>query len=195
MLNELIIKRKSIKQFDGQELERDEIISLFEAARRAPSAFNEQPWRFISASRSNTEEFNAILNTLAEKNQEWAINASALVIVIAKKELSRNQKQNRHYLYDTASAVANLTFQANSIDLYVHQMGGFDSQKVADVFSVPDQFEPAVVLAIGRNKTSTINSNDIQLEINRKPINEILFENKFGESHSVLNNENAFINF
>ena len=195
MLSEIILKRKSIKQFDEQELYSDEIISLFEAARRAPSAFNEQPWRFIFASRSNTEEFNSILNTLAEKNREWAINASLLVIVIAKKELSRNQKQNRHYLYDTASAVANLTFQANSTDLYVHQMGGFDSKKVVDVFSVPEEFEPVVVLAIGRNKTSTVNSNDMQLEINRKPINEILFENKFGESHSVLNNENAFINF
>jgi nitroreductase len=195
MLSELIIKRKSIKQFDEKKLESDEIISLFEAARRAPSAFNEQPWRFILASRNNTEEFNAILNTLADKNREWAINASVLVIVIAKKELSRNQKQNRHYLYDTASAVANLTFQANSIDLYVHQMGGFDYQKVADVFSVPEEFEPVVVLAIGGNKTSIMNSNNMQLEINRKPISEILFENKFGESHSVLNNENAFINF
>ena len=195
MLNELIIKRKSIRQFDGQDLESDEIISLFEAARRAPSAFNEQPWRFILASRNNKEEFNAIINTLAEKNREWAINSSLLVIVIAKKELSRNQKQNRHSLYDTASAVANLTFQANSLNLYVHQMGGFDSQKVVDVFSVPEEFEPVVVLAIGGSITSTVISNDMQLEINRKPINEILFENKFGESHSVLNNENAFINF
>ena len=195
MLNGLIIKRKSIKQFDGQELKNDEIISLFEAARRAPSAFNEQPWRFILASRSNTEEFNAILNTLAEKNREWAINSSLLVIVIAKKKLSRNQKQNHHYLYDTASAVANLTFQANTIDLHIHQMGGFDSKKIVDSFSIPEEFEPIVVLAIGRKETSAIKPYEMQLEIDRKPINEILFENKFGEVHSVLSNGNVFINF
>ena len=53
-------------------------------------------------------------------------------------------------MYDTASAVANLTVQANSLDLYVHQMGGFDSEKVKNNFSLSDEFEPAVVLAIGR---------------------------------------------
>ena len=122
---------------------------MFEAARRAPSAFNEQPWRFILAARNNSEEFKSILETLAEKNREWAINASLLVIVLAKKNLSRNQKFNKHYMYDTASAVANLTFQANSLNLYVHQMGGFSSEIIIEKYSVSDEFEPVVVLAIG----------------------------------------------
>jgi len=130
VINNIITKRKSIRDFDSLLLNEETIASLFEAARRAPSAFNEQPWRFILANRKDKNEFNLVLDVLMEKNREWAQNASLLVIVLAKKLLSRNQIANKHYLYDTASAVANLTFHANSLDLYVHQMGGFDSAKV-----------------------------------------------------------------
>jgi len=194
MLNNIIVKRKSILNFEKNELGEDIIISLFEAARRAPSAYNEQPWRFILADRRNSEEFNNILETVFEKNKEWAINASLLVIVLAKKTLSRNNKLNRHYLYDTASAVANLTFQANSFDLYVHQMGGFDSEKVIEKFSVSDDFEPAVVLAIGEKSYSENDEKSEQSELNRIPLERILFENKYGNVYSRLINNNAMNN-
>ena len=189
MLTNIITKRKSIRDFDSNQLDEDIITSLFEAARRAPSAFNEQPWRFILADRKNNKEFNSILDVLMEKNREWAQNASLLVIVLAKKLLSRNQMANKHYLYDTASAVANLTFQANSLDLYVHQMGGFDSRKVIDNYSVPDEYEPAVVLAIGRKVFRDDETILTQTELKRISLNEILFENKFGNVHSILTNE------
>ena len=189
MLNSIITKRKSIRAFDSSELDEEIITSLFEAARRAPSAFNEQPWRFILADRKNKNEFNLMLNVLMKKNRDWAQNASLLVIVLAKKLLSRNQIANKHYLYDTASAVANLTFQANSLDLYVHQMGGFDSAKVIDNYSVPNEYEPAVVLAIGRKATSDVEETITDLDVKRIPLLEILFENKFGNVHSILTNE------
>lgn len=189
MINKIIAKRKSVRDFDSSLLDEETIISLFEAARRAPSAFNEQPWRFILADKKNIEEFNSLLNVLNDKNKEWAQNASLLVIVLSKKTLTRNNKINRHYLYDTASAVANLTFQANSLDLYVHQMGGFDSGKVIDNYSVPDDFEPAVVIAIGKKDVEDKDDIVSQIELRRNSLSEILFENKFGISHSVLNNE------
>jgi nitroreductase len=189
MINNIIAKRKSIRDFVNRLLDEEIITSLFEAARRAPSAFNEQPWRFILADRRNKEEFNSMLNVLMEKNREWAQNASLLVVVLSKRKLSRNDNLNKHYLYDTASAVANLTFQANSLDLYVHQMGGFDSRKVIDNYSVPDEYEPAVVLAIGRKGTSDVEQTITDLEVKRNPLHEILFENKFGNVHSILTNE------
>lgn len=193
MINNIISKRKSIRDFDKSELDDEIIISLFEAARKAPSAFNEQPWRFILAKRNETIGFNKILETLADKNKEWSINASLLVIVLAKKNLTRNQNFNKHYLYDTASAVANLTFQANSVDLYVHQMGGFNATKVKEEFFVSDEFEPAVVLAIGRKAEPNLEVGTEQLKSNRKSLSEILYENKFAEPHSILSEENKFI--
>jgi len=111
------------------------------------------------------------------------------VVVLSKKTISRNNNLNKHYLYDTASAVANLTFQANSLDLYVHQMGGFDAQLILEKYLLSDEFEPAVVLAIGRKVTSDFEKTMTDLDVKRNPLHEILFENKFGNIHSILNNE------
>jgi nitroreductase len=194
MLNNIITKRKSIRDFNSTELDDEVITTLFEAARRAPSAFNEQPWRFILADRSNKEEFDSMLDILFEKNREWAKNASLLVIVLSKKILSKNNQLNKHYMYDTASAVANLTFQANSLDLYVHQMGGFDKLKTIEKYLVPDEYEPVVVLAVGRKETSDVRGNEMQIELNRIPLYDILFENKFANPHSILLNQNAMNN-
>ena len=194
MLNNIITKRKSIRDFNSTELDDEVITTLFEAARRAPSAFNEQPWRFILADRSNKEEFDSMLDVLFEKNREWAKNASLLVIVLSKKILSKNNQLNKHYMYDTASAVANLTFQANSLDLYVHQMGGFDKLKTIEKYLVPDEYEPVVVLAAGRKETSDVRTNEMQIELNRLPLYDILFENKFAKPHSILLNQNAMNN-
>jgi nitroreductase len=194
MLNNIITKRKSIRDFNSTELDDEVITTLFEAARRAPSAFNEQPWRFILADRSNKEEFDSMLDVLFEKNREWAKNASLLVIVLSKKILSKNNQLNKHYMYDTASAVANLTFQANSLDLYVHQMGGFDKLKTIEKYLVPDEYEPVVVLAVGRKETSDVRGNEMQIELNRIPLYDILFENKFANPHSILLNQNAMNN-
>jgi nitroreductase len=194
MLNNIITKRKSIRDFNSSELDEEVISTLFEAARRAPSAFNEQPWRFILADRSNKEEFDSMLDVLFEKNREWAKNASLLVIVLSKKILSKNNQLNKHYMYDTASAVANLTFQANSLDLYVHQMGGFDKLKTIEKYLVPDEYEPVVVLAVGRKEISDVRPNEMQIELNRIPLYDILFENKFANPHSILLNQNAMNN-
>jgi nitroreductase len=194
MINNVIAKRKSIRDFDSRILDEEIIISLFEAARRAPSAFNEQPWRFILADRKNEAEFSTMLDVLVEKNREWAKNASALVIVLSKKQLSKNERLNKHYMYDTASAVANLTFQANSLDLYVHQMGGYNAQSILEKYLVPDEYETAVVLAIGRKAASDLEKTEIIVEVKRNPLYEILFKNKFGEPHSILVNQNVMNN-
>ena len=97
-------------------------------------------------------------------------------------------------MYDTASAVANLTFQANSLNLYVHQMGGFSSEIIIEKYSVSDEYEPVVVLAIGRNVVSDLEPDETYPELKRMPLAEIVFENKFGESHSILSKENELIN-
>jgi len=194
MINNIITKRKSIRDFDSRLLDEEIITSLFEAARRAPSAFNEQPWRFILADRKNEADFKTMLDVLVEKNREWAKNAAALVIVLSKKQLSKNERLNKHYMYDTASAVANLTFQANSLDLYVHQMGGYDAQSILEKYLVPNEYEPAVVLAIGRKAISDVEKTLTDLDVKRNPLHEILFENKFGEPHSILVNQNVMNN-
>ena len=99
MIDNILNKKSSIRDFDKSKLDDGTILSLFEAARKAPSAFNEQPWRFILADRKNINDFDLILGTLTDKNRAWAVNASILVIVLAKTNLTRNDNPNKYYFH------------------------------------------------------------------------------------------------
>ena len=87
----------------GEELTDEELMSLFEAARWAPSSYNNQPWRFIYA-KTNTEHWDRFFNLLVEANKVWAKNARALVVVIARKNFEHNEKLARTNQFDTSAA-------------------------------------------------------------------------------------------
>ncbi|MDX1409921.1 MAG: nitroreductase family protein, partial [Saprospiraceae bacterium] len=133
----------------GHEIPEGDIYRLFEAARWAPSSFNEQPWRFIAAQRANQESFDRILRCLSEKNQMWAQNCSLLVLTLAKLRFDRTGKVNRHAWYDLGASAFALTMQATKLGLLVHQMAGFSPEKAREEFDISDEFEPASVMAIG----------------------------------------------
>jgi len=89
---------------------------LFEAARWGASCFNEQPWRFVVATKENPEQFDRLLATLMPKNQEWAKTAWALGITVGKKTFTHNSSPNRFGLHDTGAALANLMIQATAVE-------------------------------------------------------------------------------
>jgi nitroreductase len=66
-------------------------MSLFEAARWAPSSFNNQPWRFIYAKR-NTQHWDRLFNLLHEANQAWPKDAAVLVSVISRKNFEYDER-------------------------------------------------------------------------------------------------------
>lgn len=122
---------------------------LFDAARWAPSSFNEQPWRFIYS--RTEEERDEIAGTLNEKNRKWAGRAPHLAIVLAKRRFSRNGKPNAVAEFDTGSAWMSLTIQAQLLGIHTHGMAGFDRDRAASLTGIdPDEFKPMCVIAIGR---------------------------------------------
>lgn len=179
MLNELLIKRRSIKSFSSLEVEDSKIELLFQAASIAPSSYNEQPWRFIYAKKENQAEFERLLNLMSDKNKLWAESAGLLVLAVSKKNISVNGRFNKYHFYDVSSAVANLTFQALSMNLFVHQIGGFDSEKSREQFQIPEEFEPVVMLAVGYSEESEILSKP------RRTLSEIVFEGRFGNPAKI----------
>jgi nitroreductase len=80
----LILRRCSPRAMSGEEIPEQELMSLFEAARWAPSSFNAQQWRALYA-RRGTEHWNLFLNLLGEGNKTWAKNAAMLVVFISRK--------------------------------------------------------------------------------------------------------------
>jgi nitroreductase len=146
-----IRERWSPRAFDSsREVARGDLHRLFEAARWAPSSFNEQPWRFVVTSpRTSPEPHAALLASLTQTNQAWAAAAPILVLAAAASTLERNAEPNALAWYDTGQAVAQLTVQATTMGISVRQMQGFDRVRARAACRVPDAYDPAVVMAIG----------------------------------------------
>ena len=146
---EILKRRWSPRAFSDQMVEPEKLLSLFEAARWAPSSFNEQPWYFVLATKQKPEEHARLLSCLSEKNQGWARQAPVLMVSIAKLNFEKTGKPNRHAFHDVGLAVGNMFVQATALDLFVHQMAGFSPQKVTEIYQIPKEFEPVAAIAIG----------------------------------------------
>ncbi len=144
-----LTERWSPRAFDSDHsLPENALLSAFEAARWSPSASNTQPWRFIVA-RRGSESFAKIEATLAGFNSVWAGAASALVVNLAVVKNEAGEPQ-RWAEYDLGQAVAHLSVQAHSEGLYVHQMGGFDAEKISEAFGLGDELRAVSVMTIGK---------------------------------------------
>ena len=172
-------KRWSPYSFIEKDLSKEDLMTLFEAIRFAPSSFNEQPWRFFVAKRSQKKDFQKILNCLVPGNQDWAKYASVLMLSFYKENFTKNNKPNRVALYDLGAASAFLTMEATQRGLHVHQMAGIVPEKIIAEFSVPDGFKPATALAIGYTGDNPHLSKEIkqrdQVIKGRKEIGEFVF--------------------
>jgi nitroreductase len=149
-IHELLASRWSPVGFGGRQLTTAELGSLLEAARWAPSSYNEQPWAFVVARQEDGPAFGRLLECLVPANQAWARDAAALLCSVAKLRFGRNDKENRHALHDVGLAVGNLVTQATSMGLSVHQMAGFDATRARAQLGIPKGWEPVAFLAIGQ---------------------------------------------
>jgi len=182
---EILKRRWSPRSFSDRRIEREKLLSLFEAARWAPSSFNEQPWCFVLATKEKPEEHARLLSCLAEKNQQWARGAPVLMVSVAKLNFDRTGKPNRHALHDVGMAVGNMLVQATALDLFVHQMAGFSPEKVIELYQIPTEFEPVAAIAIGYpGEVDDLPEQFRAAESgprSRKPIESFVFEGTWGQ--------------
>jgi nitroreductase len=150
-VDSLFLNRWSPRAMSGEQIARDELTTLFEAARWAPSAFNLQPWRFIYALR-DTPHWNTFFSLLTEGNRLWAAKAAALIVIISKRtsEYKGNSAPNPTHSFDTGSACENLALQGSLNGLVVHAMAGFDHEKAKTELDIPDDYQVEAIVAIGK---------------------------------------------
>lgn len=146
---EYIETRRSAMAFKPEPINVEKIKLLLDSASLAPSAYNEQPWRFYVARREKESGFNRILSALAEPNQVWAKNASVLIATAFEPKLNRNNADNFHALHDLDLATNCMLIQAQSMGLISHVMGGFNKETLRENLSIPDSQEIGAVIAIG----------------------------------------------
>lgn len=184
-LQPLIRDRWSPVCFTEKPIEPKILASLFEAARWAPSSYNEQPWMFCLATQDQPGDFAAMLGCLVEANQAWAKNAYALVISIAKLNFDRNGKPNRHAFHDVGLATQNLFLQALHHGIHCHPMAGFDIDKAREVLAIPATHEASTAIAIGY-AADDLSGFDAGLQQrdqsarSRKPLSGMVSTGKFG---------------
>jgi nitroreductase len=148
-IHELIARRWSPYAFSDRPVAVEDLRSVFEAARWAPSSLNEQPWSYIVATKEQPEQFEALLSCLVEANQQWAKAAPVLALGVAALEFKRNARPNRVALHDLGLAAGNLCLEATARGLMVHQMAGIQPERARELYGIPENAEAVTALAIG----------------------------------------------
>ncbi len=146
---DLIKERFSPYEFADKAISQSDLNTLFEAAGKAASAFNEQPWRFVYALREDEQAFKVIHECLVEGNQGWTANVPALMITVVSKNYAKNGNLNTVAQHDLGLAVGNLSVQAQSMGIYLHQMAGIIPQNAIEKLNIPEGYEPVTAIALG----------------------------------------------
>jgi nitroreductase len=189
-VHELIAKRWSPYGYADRPVSSDDLRSLFEAARWAPSSYNEQPWSYIVATKDNPAEFERLLSCLVEGNQGWAQAAPVLALGCTKLFFTLNGKPNAAAIHDLGLAAGNLCLEATARGLYVHQMIGILPDKAREVFHVPEGVQPLTGLAIGYAADPTtlpekLRERDLAPRT-RKALGEFVFGGAWGAASGLV---------
>ena len=180
-VDQIFLNRWSPRSMSGDEISREVLFSLFEAARWAPSSNNNQPWRFIFA-RRKTDYWPVFFDLLTEQNKVWAKNAAALIVVVSKKTFDYNEKPARTHSYDAGAAWENFALQGSLKGLVVHGMQGFDYDRARTALNIPDVFQVEAMIAVGmpgRKEDLPEALQERESPSPRKNLSEIVMEGSF----------------
>jgi len=169
-VHELIRERWSPRAFSRNEISSEDLRSLFEAARWAPSSSNEQPWAFIVATRNDNENFTKALQPLVEFNANWAKNAYVLGFAVAELAFAKNNTSSR--------------------GIFVHQMAGFDPDTAREVFEIPSGWDAIAAFAMGypgdpASLPQPYRDRETAPRV-RKPIGEFVMNGKWGHTADFI---------
>lgn len=184
-VHDLIRARWSPRSFSDREVSDQDLRTVLEAARWAASSFNEQPWRFLVARKSDGAAYEKLLKLLLPGNQSWANTAPVLIIMAAKRTFSHNNTPNRFALHDAGQALANLFLQATALGLHAHGMAGFDADRARKELNVPDDYDLGAAVALGyvaspEQLPEQHRAGEVSKRT-RKPLNEIVFGANWNE--------------
>ncbi len=179
-IDPLFRDRWSPRAMSGAPLPHEQLMSLFEAARWAPSAYNAQPWRFVYATR-DSEHWSRLFDLLVEFNQGWCRNAAVLIVIVAKT-VSDSGKPSRTYAFDCGAAWENLALQATRLGLVAHGMSGFDYDRARSELGVPEDHAVIAMVAVGQPGAVEQLPEELrerEVPSSRRPVTASVMEGRF----------------
>lgn len=148
-IHSLLRQRRSSRLYDpDRPLSPEQIASLLEAARWAPSSGNGQPWQYLVFDDRVPEARELARGCLNEDNQAWAAAAPVLIAAVSH-DLRSNGRPNAKAQHDLGLANMSLLLQAVALGLNCRPMGGFDAQRLRQLFHIPPDHTPTVMIAVG----------------------------------------------
>jgi nitroreductase len=182
-IHELLARRWSPHVFQDRAVPDSDLRALFEAARWAPSSYNEQPWSYLVATKAKPDEYARLLSCLVEPNQVWAKTAPVLALGVVTLKFKRNGKENRAAVHDLGLAAGNLLVEATARGLLVHQMVGILPDRARELYQIPTDSEAWTGIAIGYEGNTAALPEDLrqreQASRQRKPLKEFVFSGKW----------------
>jgi nitroreductase len=177
----LFLERWSPRAFDESEMPGEDLLTLFEAARWAPSAFNSQPWRFLYARRGGAD-WERFLDLLIPFNRSWAQSASALVYILSDTlpftDKAGEPSTSHTHSYDSGAAWASFALQATRLGYQAHGMSGVDFERARETLGVPERYRIEAAAAVGRiGDPATLDEKLRAREVpsGRKPVEQFAF--------------------
>ncbi|MEY9872747.1 nitroreductase [Streptacidiphilus sp. MAP12-33] len=151
MIHPLLAARYSPYAFASGPRVPDEVVdTLLDAARRAPSAGNSQPWGFLPV-RPGEAAYAQVAPHLAPSSARWALDAGLLVVTLTRRWVDDPEIGYSEFAdYDLGQSVAYLTVQAQALGLQVHQFRAFDLDGLTAELKPAPGWEIVSMLAVGR---------------------------------------------
>jgi nitroreductase len=186
---DVIRRRWSPVIYSPEPVEPEKLLSVLEAARWAPSSFNEQPWSFLVARKEEPAEFARMLSCLSPGNVNWAQHVPVLILSVAKLYFDHNRKPNRHAWHDTGIATGFLMLQAAALGLLAHGMAGFDPDKARQLYGIPEAHDAVAALGLGYPGDDRSAPEDLRKRNTRRPrrpLEQFVFTGRWGETTPLL---------
>jgi nitroreductase len=184
-IDKIFLDRWSPRAMSSENISPEDLMTLFEAARWAPSSYNNQPWRLLYA-RRDSDHWQTFFDLLVEFNQSWAKNAAALVLFISKTHFDFNGEPSVTHSFDTGAAWENFALQGSLKGLVVHGMQGFDYERARTALNIPDGFQVEAMVAVGKAADPETLHDDLkakEVPSERRKLEETICEGpfRFGE--------------
>jgi len=191
---DVIRRRWSPVIYSPETVEPEKLLSVLEAARWAPSSFNEQPWSFLVARKEEPEEFARMLSCLVPGNVAWAEHVPVLIVSVAKQHFEHNHQVNRHALHDTGIATGFLMLQAAAMGLATHGMAGFDAEKAQQLYEIPETHQAVAAIALGypgddREAPEALRKRNVRKS--RRTLDQFVFAGRWGQTSPLVTRGDA----
>jgi nitroreductase len=140
-------QRKSPLVFQANMVDKHQLHVLIEAARWAPSCFNNQSWHYVFVAKDHGTR--SALESALSLGNGWAKKAPYLVAVGADPTQDCQTNKLPYYAYDAGLSVMSLVIEAEHQGLRVHQMAGWNEGQVKRALGFPDHYRVIVLFALG----------------------------------------------